>query len=156
MCVISKRVILRMAVVACAALAVILGLLRLLDHVQGNHDIHFRGRVVDENGAGVQGVVVEAKITSKRRLHIALPWGPTGNHYETLTTATSSDGTFAIDSRGVRVVVGLHRAQGYLMPWELAKHPYHFDFEDNTPDPNPNDPVLYQVRRSSGQGAGRD
>src|SRR5688572_13601135 len=131
------------AVTIVVVVAIALGLPKVLDSLQGNRAIHLRGRVIDRDGGGIGGIVVEAKITRRKRTGIPVPWGPTGQAYETIIKSTGHDGTFAIDSRGIRVVLGLRGGDGNRMP-EIGSHPHHFDFSPSSPDPDPNAPLVYR------------
>jgi hypothetical protein len=76
------------------------------DHWQANREIRFHGRVVDQDGKGVPGVRITAKVTAKERFHVPVPWGRTGNIYKQYSVTTNGDGSFLIESNGIDFVIG--------------------------------------------------
>lgn len=63
-----------------------------LDVVQGNRPIRFHGRVIDQYGRGVQGVEISGEVTARKRLHLPVLWGPTGNVYKKISGVTDEGG----------------------------------------------------------------
>ena len=80
----------------------------------GNTNIAFFGRVVDQQGSPVPGVVVTAELTRKAGPELPILWTNPNNKYEVVTASTDSQGLFAFKLRGIGLLIKSVEKPGYV------------------------------------------
>ena len=80
----------------------------------GNTDIAFFGRVVDQQGSPIPGVVVTAELTRKAGPELPVLWSNPNNKYEVVTASTDSQGLFAFKLKGTGLLIKSVEKPGYV------------------------------------------
>lgn len=112
-----------------------------------NQPIRFYGKVVDQDGAGLPGVVVGLNV---RQAAETVPGISTSNT-ETFAVVTDGSGGFALsDTRGSLLSVKSLTKEGYVSHPDVKKHYWYQEREEKKFRPDPNSPEIFRMWKLQG------